>query len=226
MARIKYSPIITSIAGSVGNATFQRNKFGNTLRTKPLPRNPASEAQYNVRQKMVTLQAAWKALTDAQRLQWNRFLDFSGQATKHDKSIKLSGQALFMKYQMFRLISNCPLLTTIEYSAMPEVERFNSIILNGAALEVHFDGARDVDVWFYFIRLTAPRPANKIFSKQGLIRMLTAHSDIGAQNCATTYLRAFGVLPNIGDFLHYAIQYYSYTAPVYSGVSTGVAEVQ
>ncbi|GAH28819.1 unnamed protein product, partial [marine sediment metagenome] len=40
-----------------------------------------------------------------------------------------------------------------------------------------------------------------------------------------SYIAAFGALPSLGDFCHYTIQYFSITSPVYTGVSTGKAEI-
>ena len=226
MARIKFSPVVTSIAGSVGGVTIQRNKFGNTMRQKPFPLNPASTAQYNVRQKMIFLQTSWKNLTDAQRLQWDRYLDFSGQTTKNDKNVKLSGHTLYLKYQMLRLLTRQPLLTEIGYSPMPAVASLGGITVTPSDITLVFSTALDTANWFYYCRLTSPRPANKVFSKQGLRGMVTPCSDVGAQICTSSYLSAFGLLPVDQDYLHYTLQYYSYTAPVYSGIISGVIEIE
>ena len=196
------------------------------MRQRPFPLNPASTAQYNVRQKMIFLQTSWKNLTDAQRLQWDRYLDFSGQTIKHDKNVKLSGHTLYLKYQMLRLLTDQPLLTEIGYSPMPAVTRFAGILVTPTAITLDFSTALDTANWFFYCRLTSPRPANRAFSRQGLRGMITPHSDIGAQTCTSTYLSAFGLLPVDQDWLHYTIQYYSYTAPVYSGIISGVIEIE
>ena len=226
MARIKFSPVVTSIAGSIGSVTIQRNKFGNTMRQKPFPLNPASTAQYNVREKMISLQTSWKNLTDARRLQWDRYLDFSGQTIKNDKNVKLSGHTLYLKYQMLRLLTQQPLLATIGYSPMPAVPSLNAILTTSTSITLGFSAPMDIANWFYYCRLTSPRPANRAFSKQGLRGMLTPYSDVGAQLCTSSYLNAFGFLPVDQDALHYTIQYYSYTAPVYSGIISGVIGVE
>ena len=226
MARIKFSPVVTSIAGSVGGVTIQRNKYGNTMRQRPFPLNPASTAQYNVRQKMIFLQTSWKNLTDAQRLQWDRYLDFSGQTTKNDKNVKLSGHTLYLKYQMLRLLTDRPLLTEIGYSPMPAVASLGGITVTPSAITLVFSTALDIANWFYYCRLTSPRPPNRAFSRQGLRGMPTPYSDTVPQQCTYSYLKAFGLLPVDQDWIHYTLQYYSYTAPVYSGIISGVIEIE
>lgn len=225
MARVKFSPIVTDIAGSVGGVTFQRNKFGNTMREKPLPLNPATSAQYGVRQKMVTIQKAWQDLTDAQRLQWNRFLDFSGQVTMRNRNVKLSGHALYIKYQMLRLLSGRPLLTTIAYNVMPYLSVFEDVKLTGASLEILFTTVIDVSEYYFVFRITSPRIANKAFSRRGLRIMDTAYSDSAHFYIYTSYAAAFGALPAVGDTVHYSLQYYSYTSPIVAGAITGTTVV-
>ena len=100
MARVKLGPLITDISGSIGGMTIQRNKFGITLRQKPIPVYKFTPAQITIRTYIATIQAAWQNLTDAERLQWNRFLDFSGQTINRDPSVKL--------YVLTYYINLCP----------------------------------------------------------------------------------------------------------------------
>ncbi len=225
MARVKLSPLLTEISGSIGGMTIQRNRFGITLRQKPIPFYKFTPAQYNVRQKIITIQAAWQNLTDAERLQWNRFLDFSGQTIKRDKSVKLSGHTLYIKYQLFRLMYDLSLLTTITYTPMPSFSIFNYIFHEFGDYTVSFDASVFHTSYFFLIKLTSPRHANKAYSAQGL-RFMKVNVATGVNfSINTVYLAAFGALPAVGDTLHYAIQYFSITAPVFSGVFTGIMPV-
>lgn len=225
MARVKFSPIVTDIAGSVGSVTFQRNKYGNTMRQKPLPLNIGSMAQYNVRQLITTIQHAWQELTDAQRLQWDRYLDFSGQTIKHDKSVKLSGHALYLKYQLFRLISGYSLLTTITYVPMPAVPLLDEMTLSAGVFEIEFATAVDYSDYFFLFKITTPRNENKAFSRRGLRFMKVTLADSAFFEIQDSYIAAFGVLPPVPHFVHYRIQWFSALSPVYSGITTGKFQV-
>jgi len=65
---MKYLGVPSS--GSHDGMTASRNRFGQYMRTRAIPVNPASVAQTNQRARLVINAAAWRALTDAQRAGW------------------------------------------------------------------------------------------------------------------------------------------------------------
>jgi len=217
---------MTDISGSIGGATIQRSKFGYTMRSKPLPLYSETPAQYNIRRLIAYLQYSWQGLTDAQRLQWNRFLDFSGQTIRRDRSIKLSGQTLYIKYQLWRLMYGRSLLTTIAYVPMPD--HYNFLEIQRAEepeYYLKFDGVIDRDTYYFICKLSSPRHENRAFSARGLRWMDPGWFETSTYDITNSYIAAFGVLPTIGDFCHYSIQFFSMLSPVYTGIYTGKAEV-
>ncbi len=68
-------------SGSAAGQTSSRNRFGQYLRTRATPVNPASTAQQSVRNRMSTNAAGWRALTSAQRAGW---LSLGGMITRTD----------------------------------------------------------------------------------------------------------------------------------------------
>jgi hypothetical protein len=226
MARIKLGPLVTDIAGSVGGATFQRSRFGMTIRAKPLPLYSETSAQYFIRRLIVFLQYSWQDLSNAERLQWNRFLDFSGQTIRRDRSIKLSGQTLYIKYQLWRLMYEQALLTTLAYSPMPD--HYNLINVTWDAIDTYmlkFDGVIDEEVYFFICKLSSPRRQNQAFNPRGLRWMDVYFIGSDLYDINASYIAAFGVLPPIDAWLHYSIQYFSMVSPVYSGVYTGKLQI-
>ena len=92
MAKYEQSIYTPNMSGKVGGFVFSRNRYGAYQKVKPVPRNPRSDFQKNVRTLMSTLSKTWKTLTDAQRTIWdNRAIDypFSGKT--------YSGFTFFMK---------------------------------------------------------------------------------------------------------------------------------
>ena len=226
MARVKLSPILTQASGSIGGITLQRNKYGMTMRQKPLPINPSSSAQYVVRQHMVTVQAAWQALTDAQRLQWDRFPDFSGQSIKRDRFVKISGHALYIKYQIMRLLTGQALLTTIAYTPFPTLTTFEKFEANYPLMWIEFNvGVSSTEYWF-LLRMSSPRLPSKKFSPRGLRVINANYGSSDLYNIGANYIAAFGAAANIGDTVHYTLQFFGYTSPVISGIISGVAVIQ
>lgn len=77
MALIKPGPLVADIRGSVGGATFARNRGGMYVRNRTTPLNPQSLAQVGVRATLGLLANTWSAvLTQAQRDAWD---DWAGQ---------------------------------------------------------------------------------------------------------------------------------------------------
>jgi len=224
MARIKLGPMVTDIAGSIGGLTIQRNRFGITARQKPLPLYSETPAQYIIRQKILSLQYSWQNLSDSERLQWDRFIDFSGATTRRNRSVLLSGQGLYLKYQLFRLLYNQALLTTIVYSPMPAVGYLENLYLFGGQLYLNFS-AMDYTKWYFVCKLSMPRSPAMAYSAKGLRFMKCSWDNAGVKYVTDPYVAAFGALPSIADVIHYNIRYFSVVSPVYSGVFTGILNV-
>lgn len=221
MARIKLGPVVTDIAGSIGGTTIQRNKFGYSIRSKPLPLHSETSAQYNIREKIVLLQHSWQALTDAQRLQWTRFLDFSGQTINRDRSILLSGHTLYLKYQLWRLINGLSLLTTISYSPMPTIVFPTKLTLSGNYFYLYFPSSIVVSSYFFAFKLTTPRGQQQAFNRRGLRFIKAPYVEQSTFLITDPYIAVFGALPPLNSWHHFSITYFSITSPVYSGIYTG-----
>jgi len=221
MARVKLSPLLTSISGSIGALTIQRNKYGISARQKPLPKRLLSPAQYIVRQHMITIQAAWQALSDDDRLQWNRFPDFSGQTINRDKSIKLSGHALYLKYQMFRLIAGFPLLTVITYHTMPTPAVLYGLSLDVADFLIDVGPEQDPTESFFLFSISMPKREGTAPSQQGLRYMYVVPAINTYFDITESYKAAFGNVPLVESWFNYSIRTFSTLSPIYSGITYG-----
>lgn len=225
MARIKLGSIVTDISGSVGSATFQRTRYGMIMRNKPIPPSSRTELQYNVRQKIISLQNSWQALTADQRRQWERFMDFSGQTIRRSASVLLSGQALYLKYQIFRLLYDQSLLTTLAYVPVPSHPNYLRVRQAGGVWSIQFDAAVNPTTVFYICKISNARNENQAFSWKGLRFMKVAWALDDEPTINDPYLAAFGAFPPTDAWIHYAVQYFSTTSPVFSGWFTGSSQI-
>ena len=222
MARIKLGPMITDIAGSIGGATFQRNRFGMTMRTKPLPKKSETPAQFNIRQKIASLQSSWQDLDNDQRRQWDRYINFSGQTIRRDRSVLLSGQSLYIKYQLFLLLYDQPLLTDLAYVPMPAHPAIKDIYLfMEEAIKLEFTYEVDFYRYFFLFKITSPRLYAQAFNPRGLRFMKVGYQATYLYDITLSYIAAFGVVPPGESYFHYSIQFFSTIAPVFTGVFTG-----
>jgi hypothetical protein len=124
MAKIKLSPLLTSISGSVAGSTFQRSLGGHILRSKPLKRNVLSEKIQISKAYMSQVIAAWHNLTSAQQTAWYQYANFSPFGQKKEKSRALSGYNLFVKYNCIRLAAGLSILNATNFLAL-DLPAFN-----------------------------------------------------------------------------------------------------
>ena len=226
MARVKFSGLITSIAGSVGGWTFQRNLYGHTLRTKPIPIRPNSAAQSSIKSLMIQVEGAWTALTPAVRLQWDNFILYSGATIKKNKGMLMSGHALFIKYQMYRLVSGLTLLTTINYNALTDRINLDSVKLDAGALILYFSDNLVPDTFWALMKVSYARIPSRKFYHQGLRVVTPTVAEAAAHDITSDYVTAFGILPSLDDTLHCSIILFSTTSPVYWAPQNYVLKVE
>lgn len=69
--KVKFGSIVTAGSGKIGGHVASRGRAGAYMRTKVTPTNRRTTAQQSVRNRLATIAAGWKALTDAQRNAWN-----------------------------------------------------------------------------------------------------------------------------------------------------------
>lgn len=99
MATIRYGGGIVDARGSAGGTTFSRNASGGYSRARVAGTNPATNPQGLIRSLFGAAAAAWRSLTEAQRMAWiaaattgqGLYIDRLGNAAHY------SGQQLYMK---------------------------------------------------------------------------------------------------------------------------------
>jgi len=221
MARVRLGPVVTDIAGSIGGLTIQRNKFGITARSKPLPIRKNTTSQLIIRIHLRTIQNAWRALTDAQRLQWDRFPNFSGQTIRRDKSVLISGYNLYLIYQLYRLLNDQELYTTIAYAPLPGIPVFEELSYSTGILYAGFSDPVDPAELFFILKLGYPGTVARMYNLRGLRFIKAPWVPTASFNITASYLAAFGFIPPIDSWLSYSFRYFSTISPVVSGVFTG-----
>lgn len=106
MATTKYAAHIADIRGTVGNATFSRNRLGGYVRNHFIPADPRSFKQIRRRTYHHNAVGAWhNTLSDAQRIAWN---DLGLQTTFINSAgvqYHPSGFNLYMRMYLFCSIS-------------------------------------------------------------------------------------------------------------------------
>jgi len=91
------SAIITDASGSLGGATFSKNKGGLFVRARIKGTNPQSDAQTAQRGQFAAISAAWRGLTDEQRTAWETATAYFPYQDKLGQTKNYSGAQLFGK---------------------------------------------------------------------------------------------------------------------------------
>lgn len=224
MARIKYGPIIADISGSVGSATFQKNLYGNTLRTRPRNTKTGTTPQLHARSLMMQCQASWKIQSAAIRKQWNQYVAFSGASINRDRGILMTGHSLYLKYNFARLLAGLAILNTLVYISMPAhptVDPSYFCASDGVDMILSLTDVYDETLVFCLIKLSGSRSPSQAFSKSGLRNISLTYDGSGTFAIKVPYAAIFGYVPPSGITLHYSVQWFALTAPLTSSPLTG-----
>lgn len=102
--RVQYGGGILQMRGSVGAQTHSRNRFGNYIRSKTNPVNPATNRQNEVRNNLSDLVSRWQnTLTQGQRDNWKTYADNVTFTNAFGESMNLTGFNHFIRSNTSRL---------------------------------------------------------------------------------------------------------------------------
>jgi len=73
MAKFKPGPIVGSISGSVGGATFSHNRFGPYIRRRAIPVTSVTPAALAAKSRFTQASQNWNAITPGERLSWSQW---------------------------------------------------------------------------------------------------------------------------------------------------------
>lgn len=213
MARVKYSSIVADIAGSVGGATFQKNAYGSTLRSKPLPTKTRNVNQYDKIAISRAVINAWHALTAAQQLAWEAFVDYSPHYANKNANSLLSGYALFLRYNNLISAQGGSIVTAPTFATF-NIPAFTATISNDSSnLIITISISPTTYEYSPIIKLTAPLTKAGTFDHSKL-RLCKVEAVVGSTFEVTTdYAKYFGILPADGAILGYSITMIGSTTP-------------
>lgn len=109
VAKITYSALVSSIAGSIGSLTFRRSTAGAVLYNRPLPTCRSSPPQLYHRSLLAASSAAWSALdSDIQRA-WNSFAKHETLPGYFTRARTWRGKDLFTCFFLYAQHQGTPL---------------------------------------------------------------------------------------------------------------------
>lgn len=200
MARIKLSPIISSINGKLGNAVFQGGKSGTVLREKVKPRNPNSAKQVAARNRLSTIKSTWQNLTTSQRDTWISFASFYKKKTKHNSTKVLTAYELFMQHNCVRFQGDFDILETTTFEIYSVDEIFIALTFPVSTLmNLTLDIVPEDDVDNYAFYISKPFRQSSSIAKSEVRYIKSGANPQSVTNITDLYLALFSRLPEIGE---------------------------
>jgi len=110
MALISLGAALSNISGSVGGATFARNRGGSYMRNRTIPLNPQSSFQSPLRARFGDLAQRWSgSLTDSQRSGWDSYAEGTPIVNKLGDERVLSGINWYASINSVKLLMGEPI---------------------------------------------------------------------------------------------------------------------
>jgi hypothetical protein len=182
-------------SGSVNSQTSSRNRFGQYVRRRAVPVNPASDRQTLARSVTQANAAEWRNLTDSQRAGW---IALGAQMTRADSLgniYTLTGLQAFLSINNTRLANGQARTADAPAMITPDPLSGASLTLNAAAFSIAFTptplGADEqLQIW-----ASPPRSAGRSFEGDYRLIQVTPAAAASPVNVKAAYEQRFGPLP-------------------------------
>ena len=201
MAKVLYGAFIVELKGKVGGSCFQANRYGFTLRNKPMSPKGGSMAQSGQRSKMVEVSQVWGQLTDAERTAWNSISGSWPHLDSFGNPVQLTGFNLFVMVSL-NLMSIGQAINSV--ASVPAVLFAFSITsmsssFAGSVLRINFSPTPVVDDCDMIVWASPPvNPgAGLIVSKLKVIQIV-ALASVSPLSIGADYAKTFGLFPPEG----------------------------
>lgn len=137
MASIRYSFGVDQVKGSIAGTTFQSNRSGFTVRSKPFPGNKRSPAQMIVRFDYAGLSQEWRTLDPAERLSWAMVAPNWSAVDRFGDPVSLSGYSVYMLANKGLIAAGAsPSLTGVNPAVLQNPDAPSMVISAGAGTAI------------------------------------------------------------------------------------------
>lgn len=216
MAILKLGSVITEASGSLGGSVIQKGTSAHILRNKPTPCRPTTAKQFSIRSKIKTIQRAWISLLDDQRKEWNAFPAWANQHIKKDSQVLLNGHDLYLKYQLYRLIMDYSLLTTIQYVPLIDLPYIFVTRTRPDLTYIWFIPSIDTSKLNLILKISKPAHKPQPFRSNSFHFMKGYWWSINAFVINDPIVETFGICLTDYFYSHLSILWFSAISPVFS----------
>lgn len=184
MARITYT--LGELTGSLSGVTFQRNRSGTIIRTRPAPSRKSTTRQTAIHTSHTGWLYQWQQLTQEQRDLWNDFSITFNKVGKFGQTKTLTGQNWFETCNYERFIITGTILSNPPVYALPQSPPAFELIPTNNNLYINFLQSHDyvnhpIIVWTSYPTRKNTLSINQI-RRKALIITATPTDPLGITN--------------------------------------------
>jgi len=136
MARIEFGAGITDIVGSIAGWTFQRNRSGTIVRTRPRQPKFNTPKQTTVQSQLVGLIQDFQALSPGDKLAWDAFATSNTKVDRFGQVKILTGQNWFTTVNSARARLSLGQLSVPPANLLPEAITSFNLVVDAAKIEI------------------------------------------------------------------------------------------
>lgn len=202
---MKYLDVPSS--GSVAGTTHSRNRYGQYLRTRAIPVNPASTPQGLARARLAAATATWRTLTDIQREGWTSLGLSMLRTDSLGQSYSLTGLQAFASVNSAKAAAGDAQVTTAPALITPPTILTATITLTAAAFSVAYTPTPLGAGQRLFVQASPQRSAGRGFESDYRLVFVSAAAAVSPANVFSAYEARLGT-PVVGNRVFLALHTY------------------
>jgi hypothetical protein len=213
MARVLYGALVTQINGSIGGTVFQSNKYGFTAKNTPNMKFPNSPHVRVTQRLLIDAVKKWGTVSQSVRDNFNSYAAAFPQYSYHNPSAQLSGYSIAVRWWFLLGLSGFALSES--FSSITNSFASVTPVLDESAGDFYIkipDGVDPANILRVFF-LSSIYPASRTFKPNNFRYMVTSEYPGTSLEINNEYNSAFGVTPEVGEFVFCKMIPYSKNCP-------------
>jgi hypothetical protein len=179
-------------SGSYGGVTSSRNRFGQYVRTRATPVNPATTFQQAVRSRLSTAAQEWRLLTSTQREGWQALGEFFARTDALGQTYGLTGFQCYVSVRSNLVAAGDTVLSDAPLYAPPDALTSITPTISAASVSLAYTPTPLAAGERIFWSLSTGRSAGRSFEGDTRLVSVTAAAAASPSSILTSYQGRFG----------------------------------
>ena len=202
MARIQYGALATKINGSIGGTTFQDNKYGFTIKNKPLQPKPISKRQKKIQTAFSKMASAWSQASGDFKETMTAYATSYPQYAYNPPFLQLDGFAVFCRYYLPTFLAGGTYNPEIEFIDPIKENVIYSVVRVGNSVEFNIQEGSLTGINWIDIYLSKATSDDYRFSKLKAQYVATIPDNQYNTDVSSFYASRYWPLPDYGQAVY------------------------